>query len=102
MLGKDDGWARVAWAHDDPGADLFVPAVHLCPIDTQEKDPVTIAERLIGTPYLWGGNSAFGLDCSALVQIACHACGIACPGDSDQQAAVLGIDARRRRPAGAR
>lgn len=87
---ETDGWSRIAWADGPQTRDLFVPALHLCPIDTQDPDPVTVAERLLGTPYLWGGNSAFGIDCSGLVQIACHACGMACPGDSDQQMAQLG------------
>ncbi len=68
----------------------FVPAGHLSPVGQPAPDPVAVAERLIGTPYLWGGNSAFGIDCSGLVQIACLACAIACPGDSDEQAAGLG------------
>jgi hypothetical protein len=67
-----------------------VPAVHLAPLDTPEDDPVSVATRLLGTPYLWGGNSAFGIDCSGLVQAACLSCGIPCPGDSDMQAAGLG------------
>ena len=68
----------------------YVPATHLVPLDQQAHDPVTIATLFLGAPYLWGGNSAFGIDCSGLVQAACLACGIACPGDSDLQAAGLG------------
>jgi cell wall-associated NlpC family hydrolase len=68
----------------------FVPRVHLCPIDQADTDPVAVAELYLGTPYLWGGNSAFGLDCSGLVQAGCLACGLPCPGDSDQQENTLG------------
>lgn len=68
----------------------FVPRAHLAPLDTPESDPVAVAGRLIGTPYLWGGNSALGIDCSGLVQMACLACGIPCPGDSGDQQAALG------------
>ncbi|MHA6347452.1 C40 family peptidase [Roseivivax sp. CAU 1761] len=69
----------------------FVPEAHLAPLDRPETDPVAVAERLLGTPYLWGGNSAWGIDCSGLVQAALRACGRACPGDSDlQEAAGLG------------
>ncbi len=90
VAGDMDGWSRVAWSNKEYARAWFVPSLHLSPINSIETDPVTIAERLLGTPYLWGGNSAFGIDCSGLVQIACHACGIACPGDSDQQMAQLG------------
>ncbi len=54
------------------------------------RDPVEVAERFLGTPYLWAGNTGDGIDCSGLVQVACLACGIACPGDSDLQARALG------------
>ncbi len=68
----------------------FIPQVHLSPIGKVLTDPVTVAEGFLGTPYLWGGNSRFGIDCSGLVQAACLACDIPCPGDSDQQEAELG------------
>lgn len=87
VLDEADGWSRIAWTAGNQARDLFVPSVHLMPIGRNEDDPVAVAERLVGTPYLWGGNSAFGIDCSGLVQIACHACGIDCPGDSDMQEA---------------
>ena len=91
VLNESDGWSQIAWANSSSAADLFVPSVHLTGIADLEPDPVAVAERLLGTPYLWGGNSAFGIDCSGLVQIACHASRIPCPGDSDQQMAQLGV-----------
>lgn len=66
----------------------FVPKMHLRKIGDWHKDPVAVAQTFLGTPYLWGGNSRAGLDCSGLVQMAYHACGIACPGDSDLQQAI--------------
>lgn len=68
----------------------FVFARHVAPLDAPEPDLVAVATRFIGTPYLWGGRSAFGLDCSGLVQTALTACGLACPRDSDMQEAALG------------
>ncbi len=88
--------ARVSvQAHDNHWAEtacgLFLPLSHLAPLDDHPTDPVDVAERFLGAPYLWGGNSDLGIDCSGLVQIACLACGIECPGDSDQQQAELGV-----------
>jgi hypothetical protein len=77
-----------------------MPAQHLAPIASREDDFVAVAERFLGTPYLWGGKTGLGLDCSGLVQVALTACGIPCPRDSDMQEAALGepvTDRPRRR-----
>ncbi|MFG1361335.1 C40 family peptidase [Xanthobacter pseudotagetidis] len=71
----------------------FLFSGHLAPINRSETDPVAVAARFVGTPYLWGGRSSLGLDCSGLVQTALNACGIAAPRDSDMQERALGAPA---------
>jgi cell wall-associated NlpC family hydrolase len=68
----------------------FVFAQHLVPLDAVEEDFVAVAERFLGVPYLWGGKTSLGIDCSGLVQIALAACGTPCPRDSDMQEGTLG------------
>ncbi len=80
VVGQSGGFAQT-----DAG---FVPLVHLTPLHQGFDDPVNVAERFLGLPYLWGGNSAAGIDCSGLVQAALLACGIMAPADSDLQRAL--------------
>lgn len=82
VISETDGFGETA--------DGFVPLQHLGGAVAAQTDPVTEAELYLDTPYLWGGNSRFGIDCSGLVQAAMLACGIDCPADSDQQEALLG------------
>lgn len=63
---------------------------HLAPLGTTTDDFVVVAERLIDTPYLWGGFSAFGIDCSGLVQLSMRMTGRKVLRDSDMQEASLG------------
>jgi len=67
-----------------------VPAMHLAPFKAKQNDFVAIAEEFLNAPYLWGGKTSLGLDCSGLVQVALQAAGIACPRDSDMQELALG------------
>ncbi len=63
---------------------------HLARLDEPAPDHVATALEFLGAPYLWGGKTSPGLDCSALVQVALHRAGVACPRDSDMQAEGLG------------
>lgn len=67
-----------------------VPKRHLSSLDAAEPDFVAVAERFLGAPYLWGGKTSLGLDCSGLVQVSLTACGVVCPRDSDMQEAAIG------------
>jgi cell wall-associated NlpC family hydrolase len=68
----------------------YLPRRHLGPLDSMEGDFVAVAERFAGTPYLWGGKSSLGIDCSGLVQVSLNAAGTGCPRDSDMQQDSLG------------
>ena len=83
VIGRDGEWACI-------GDTRFVFAAHLAPLDAHEPDFVAVAERFLGTPYLWGGKTSLGLDCSGLVQLALAAAGIKAPRDTDLQEKALG------------
>lgn len=77
----------------------FLHCRHLAAIATAVPDFVATAERLIGTPYRWGGRSGDGIDCSGLVQLALAFSGIAAPRDTDQQRDALGTPLADEAPA---
>lgn len=81
---REDG----RFAITDQGA---IVASHLVPAAAREPDFVAVAERFVGVPYLWGGKTSLGLDCSGLAQLSLAAAGIAAPRDSDMQEASVGV-----------
>ena len=69
---------------------FYLPRQHIGRVDKMQADFVAVAERFVGTPYLWGGKSSLGIDCSGLVQVSLNAAGTGCPRDSDMQRDGLG------------
>jgi cell wall-associated NlpC family hydrolase len=87
--------ARLAVVRQDErfavtAAGWHIPEAHLAPTKAKASDFVAVAEALLGAPYLWGGKTSLGIDCSGLVQVALQAAAIACPRDSDMQELSLG------------
>lgn len=83
VVDRNERWAQIAdgqWIYAD----------HLALLDDYDANPVDVALRFLETPYLWGGRSSEGMDCSALIQFALEACGIPCPRDTDMQERQLG------------
>lgn len=85
VMGEVEGeWLKTAHG--------FLPLGALIEAGAHEADPAAVAEAMIGAPYLWGGRTAKGIDCSGLVQLAWNAAGVQLPRDSDLQLASLGAD----------
>jgi cell wall-associated NlpC family hydrolase len=80
---RDGDYARLATGG-------YVMAAHLTDIGRYAADFVAVAERFLHTPYLWGGKTSIGIDCSGLSQTSLLAAGILAPRDSDMQEQVLG------------
>lgn len=76
----------------------YLPLAALVEIGHEHDDPAAVAEAMVGTPYLWGGRTAKGIDCSGLVQLAWASAGVQLPRDSDLQLASLGSDKDVARP----
>jgi hypothetical protein len=83
VSGREKEWVRI-------GPAAFVFAAHLTALDAHEPDFVAVAERFLGAPYLWGGKTSLGLDCSGLIQLSLAMAGVASPRDTDMQQEVLG------------
>lgn len=89
-LGAQLSIVRMTDAFAIAGNGHHIPRQHVAELAFVEPDFVAVAERFVGTPYLWGGKSSLGIDCSGLVQIALTAAGTGCPRDSDMQESGLG------------
>lgn len=83
VVGGDERFAHLANGR-------FVVARHLKPLSETEPDFVAVAEAYLNVPYLWGGKSVLGIDCSGLVQLSLEAAGRVSPRDSDMQERELG------------
>ena len=87
VLGTHERYSEIAMPGGGTG---WVYAAHLAEAGDTAPDFVATAHMFLGVPYLWGGRSSLGLDCSALVQLCLARAGLACPRDTYVQEAGLG------------
>lgn len=83
ICGQSGGYSELAGGG-------WIYSKHLAPLTQIESDPAAVAQRFLGTPYLWGGKTSIGLDCSGLVQVSLARCGLAVPRDTGMQENAIG------------
>lgn len=88
--GSDEGWLQIrlpgkssAWIQSSD--------VVSAPKPLTIPELIELARRFLGLPYLWGGRSSYGFDCSGFTQLLMRARGVNMPRDADQQAAWKGV-----------
>ena len=84
----DDFWAKVYLGNNTKHKFAFMPSKHLVRKEDKIHDWVNTAEKLIGTPYVWGGRDSMGLDCSALLQLSYQTYGENIPRNSIDQSLI--------------
>jgi cell wall-associated NlpC family hydrolase len=94
--GDDAGWLQVSLP-DGRGAWLQNSDVNPDPKPMTIEESIALAKRFLGLPYLWGGRSSFGYDCSGFTQMLVRSRGINMPRDADLQAAWQGMEAVERK-----
>src|SRR5258708_836069 len=93
---KEEGWLKVHLP-DKTTAWIQSSDVVSDPKPVTIPESIELAKRFLGLPYLWGGRSSFGYDCSGFTQMLLRARGINMPRDADQQAAWSGVIAIERK-----
>lgn len=88
--GAHEGWLQVRLP-DKSSAWIQAGDVVSDPKPLSIPESIELAKRFLGIPYLWGGSSSFGFDCSGFTQMLVRTRGVIMPRDADKQAAWTGV-----------